>query len=154
MSMDGYGFYVPSYIEQWSGQNDENVLLTLSDPKGISIIVQKKLNILKTTYFSHLDKEETLRSMHLLKFDSYVELFNGYDVEALQLDEIGEVSFSAQTFSYMEEEVELAYDLRIVQLGNDFYAFYSFDSADRLDQMKNTIDDIIRSLSAENFEGK
>lgn len=155
MSIDGYEFYAPSGIEQWSGQTDENVLLMLSDPKGISIIIQKKLNILKTTYFSHLDKEETLRSMHMLKFDSYVESFNGYDVEALQLSEIGEVSFSSQTFSYMEEEeVELAYDLRIVQLGNDFYAFYSFDRADRLGQMKNTIDDIIRSLLAENFEGK
>lgn len=154
MSLDGYAFNVPSYIEQWSGQTDENVLLTLSDPQGISIIVQNKLNVLKTTYFSRLGEEETLRSMHLLKFDSYVELFNGYDVEALQLGKIGEVSFSFQTFKYREEEVELAYDLRIVQLGNDFYAFYSFDSADRLDQMKNTIDDIIRSLSRENFEGK
>ncbi|WP_020538053.1 hypothetical protein [Lewinella cohaerens] len=90
----------------------------------------------------------------MLKFDSYVESFNGYDVEALQLGEVGEVSFSSQAFKYMEEEVELAYDLRIVQLGNDFYAFYSFDRADRLDQMKHTIDDIIGSLSAENFEGK
>lgn len=75
-------------------------------------------------------------------------------MEVLQLGEVGEVSFSSQAFKYMEEEVELAYDLRIVQLGNDFYAFYSFDRSDRLDQMKHTIDDIIGSLSAENFERK
>ena len=79
---------------------------------------------------------------------------NYFNCFALQLGKIGEVSFSFQTFSYREEEVELAYDLRIVQLGNDFYAFYSFDRSDRLDQMKHTIDDIIRSLSRENFEGK
>ena len=50
---------------------------------------------------------------------------NYFNCFALQLGKIGEVSFSFQTFSYREEEVELACDLRIVQLGNDFYAFYS-----------------------------
>jgi len=152
MSMDEYEFYLPQNIEKASGKGDENVLFALSDPKGITIIVQNKINLLKDTFFEDLNSEEALTSMHRLKFSSYIELFDGYDVESVKLAKIGQVLFSIQTFRHMYEEVEIGYDLRIIQIRDDYYAFYSFDKAEKLEQTKNSIDQIIRSLSTVNLE--
>ena len=150
-SIDEYTFRMPAHFEIWPTNGDENVLLALSDPTGISIMIQNKLNILKSTFFSHLNDEETLSSMHKMKFDSYVESLNGYGTAPVEVRKIGEVLYSYQAFKYREEEVELAYDLRIIKLKGDYYAFYSFDQASKADQNKETIDHLIQSLSEENF---
>lgn len=150
-SIDEYEFYMPGHFEEWPTNGDENVLLALSDPVGISIMIQNKLNILKTTFFSHLDNERSLKAMHQMKFDSYVASLNGYDITPLEVRSIGQVLYSYQAFKYREAEGELAYDLRIVLLGNDYYAFYSFDQASKAEQNKKTLDDLIQSLSQENF---
>ena len=90
--------------------------------------------------------------MHYLKFDSYMESFNGTYNGAVQFEKIGKIPFSYQTFNYEQDGIAMSYDLRIVQIGLDYYAFYSFDVTRKLEESKKTLDDIILSLSEENLE--
>jgi len=149
--MDEYYFYINSNFEIIKEDNNENVLLTLNDPKGNAVIIQKKINLLKTTLFKDLPQNETLTSMHRTKFQSFIKLMNGYDADKVVVDKIGRISFARQSFKYMEEDHELAYDIRVVQIANDYYAFYNFGQAKYIDRNIKVVDQIIGSLSKENL---
>jgi hypothetical protein len=146
IKLDDFTFYAPAEFELVLEPNDENVLLTLNNPNGNAIIIQENLNILKTTLFKHINDAETLKSMHMLKFNSFIELMKGYDIEQVRLDKIGEIPFSLQSFKCQKEDVELAYDIRIIQVGNNYYGFYCFGESENEKKNLKITNNIIRSL--------
>ncbi len=73
IDLDEFTFYMPIDFELIVEPNDENVLLALDKKRGNTIIIQNKLNILKTRFFKNESTEEALILMHQLKFDSYIK---------------------------------------------------------------------------------
>ena len=151
IKLDEYEFYIASKFKVETEDFGENVQLTLNDPDGSSLIIQNKLNILKTTLFKNLNDTETLKSMHTLKFDSYIEVLKGYEASEVTLDKIGELNYTSQTFKFVEYGLELAYEVRIVQLRSDYYAFYCVNKARHMDENLEVVNGVLESLAKENF---
>lgn len=151
IELDGFSFYMPTDFILSQQANDENVLLTLDKPKGNAIIIQNDISILRKVYLKNLNSKESLKALHQLKFDSYIQDMGGYEVGEITLNKIGNIPFSMQTFKYNESDFEVSYDVRVISIKGRYYPIYSFGTSQQEVELIQVIDDLILSLSTENL---